>query len=167
VKSKYCNECIGNTTGEAKDSLVELAYQRIPKNVRQVIEGKHKELLSEQEACSLNLSDPMAFENWVDKMMYEIETNDSIMTKNAMPDSFTEVVRDFILTPWDEVKTIPYTETAAYSEALERDKAYVRNKLAESLKVSPSETTEYMVEQVVLNGARSYDYLKTASNREP
>ena len=131
-----------------------------------MIEGKYKVLLSEQEACSLNLSDPMAFENWADKMMHEIKTNDSIMTKNAMPDSFTEVVRDFILTPWDEVKTKPYTETAAYNEALERDKVYVRNKLAESLKVSPSEISEYMVEHV-LNGARSYDYLKIASNREP
>ena len=108
MKSKYFNECIGNTTGGVKDSLVELAYQRIPKNVRQVIEGKYKVLLSEQETYCLNPSDPMAFENWVDKMMYEIETNDSIMTKNAMSDSFTEVVRDFILTPWDEVKIKPY-----------------------------------------------------------
>ena len=116
MKSKYFNECIGNATGGVKDSLVELAYQRIPKNVRHVIEGKYKVLLSEQETYCLNPS---------------------------------------------------YTETAAYNEALERDKIYVRNKLAESLKVSLSEITEYMVEQIVLNGARSYDYLKIASNREP
>ena len=154
MKSKYFNAYVRDATGETKDLLIELAYQQIPKSVRQVIEHKYKELLTEQETYSLNPSDPMAFENWVDKIMFEIETNKALMTESVAPGSFIDVVRNFIKNPTAEVRGSSYTETAAYNDAIERDKIYVRNKLAEHLNVSPSEITEYMVEQVVLCGAR-------------
>ena len=154
MKSKYFNAYVGDTTGETKELLIELAYQIIPKSVRQVIESRYKELLAEQETYSLNPSDPMAFENWVDEMMFEIETNEALMTESVAPGSFTDVVRNFIQNPTAEVRGSSYTETTAYNDAIERDKAYVRNKLAEHLNVSSSEITEYMVEQVVFNGAR-------------
>jgi len=49
------------------------------------------------------------------------------------------------------------TADPVYLEAYARDQEYVKNKLAESLNVSPSEVTEYMVENTMFSSLEAQD----------